>query len=255
MRIVFIPSMLVLALSANIATAQDATLEPVVNAANAITQSARSSQVTVDTIADTTQERIQQYKQIMRQIEGLEVYTQQLQKQIDNQNSEKAELNVSIDEVSVVERQISPLMLRMIAALEAFISLDVPFLGTERSERIANLEDLMERADVDVSEKFRRVMEAYQIEADYGRNIEAYNGVMDINGQAQDVEFLRIGRLVLIYKTRDGSQLGVWDQQQKAWQALDRSYSSGVQEAIRIARKQLAPDLLMLPVTSSGRGE
>ena len=127
MRIVFIPSMLVLALSANIATAQDATLEPVVNAANAITQSARSSQVTVDTIANTTQERIQQYKQIMRQIEGLEVYTQQLQKQIDNQNSEKAELNVSIDEVSVVERQISPLMLRMIAALDAFISLDVPF--------------------------------------------------------------------------------------------------------------------------------
>lgn len=255
MRISFIPSMLVLALSANIAAAQDATLEPVVNAANAITQSARSSQLTVDTIADTTQERIQQYKQIMRQIEGLEVYTQQLQKQIDNQNSEKAELNLSIDEVSVVERQITPLMLRMIEALDAFIGLDVPFLGNERSDRIANLEDLMERADVDVSEKFRRVMEAYQIEADYGRNIEAYNGVMDINGQSQDVEFLRIGRLVLIYKTRDGSQMGVWDQQQKAWQALDSSYGSDVQEAIRIARKQLAPDLLMLPINTSGSGE
>lgn len=255
MRIVLIPSMLALALSANIAIAQDSTLEPVVNAANAISQSARSSQLTVATIADTTQERIQQYKQIMRQIEGLEVYTQQLQKQINNQNSEKAELNLSIDEVSVVERQISPLMLRMIEALDAFIGLDVPFLDRERSDRIANLEELMERADVDVSEKFRRVMEAYQIEADYGRNIEAYNGVMAINDQAQDVEFLRIGRLILIYKTRDGSQLGVWNQQQKTWQALDRSYSSGVQEAIRIARKQLAPDLLMLPVISSGRGE
>ncbi|CAI8152361.1 DUF3450 domain-containing protein [Pseudidiomarina mangrovi] len=255
MRILFIPSMLVLALSATIAAAQDATLEPVVDAANVITQSARSSQVTVENIADTTQERIQQYKQIMRQIEGLEVYTQQLQKQIDNQNSEKAELNLSIDEVSVVERQITPLMLRMIEALDAFIGLDVPFLGTERDERIANLSDLMERADVDVSEKFRRVMEAYQIEADYGRNIEAYNGVMDINGQSQDVEFLRIGRLVLIYKTRDGSQMGVWDQQQKTWQALDSSYSSGVQEAIRIARKQLAPDLLMLPINTSGSGE
>ncbi len=255
MRILFIPSMLVLALSATIAAAQDATLEPVVDAANVITQSARSSQVTVENIADTTQERIQQYKQIMRQIEGLEVYTQQLQKQIDNQNSEKAELNLSIDEVSVVERQITPLMLRMIEALDAFIGLDVPFLGTERDERIANLSELMERADVDVSEKFRRVMEAYQIEADYGRNIEAYNGVMDINGQSQDVEFLRIGRLVLIYKTRDGSQMGVWDQQQKTWQALDSSYSSGVQEAIRIARKQLAPDLLMLPINTSGSGE
>jgi TolA-binding protein len=255
MRISFVPSMLVLALSANIAAAQDATLEPVVNAANAITQSARSSQLTVETIADTTQERVQQYKQIMRQIEGLEVYTQQLQKQIANQTSEKAELNLSIDEVSVVERQITPLMLRMITALDAFIDLDVPFLGRERDDRIAHLNDLMERADVDVSEKFRRVMEAYQIEADYGRNIEAYNGVMDIDGQAQDVEFLRIGRLVLIYKTRDGSRMGVWNQQQKHWQALDSSYNSGVQEAIRIARKQLAPDLLMLPINTSSRGE
>lgn len=248
-------------LTALSARAQEASLEPVVDAANKINSAAKSSQLTVDKIADSTQERIQQYKQITRQIQGLEVYTQQLQKQINAQLTEKDELNASIDEVSVVERQITPLMLRMIDSLDTFVQLDVPFLPEERTERVANLRELMDRADVDVSEKFRRVMEAFQIEADYGRNIEAYNGEMTVAGQPQDVEFLRMGRTVLLYKTRDGSSMGVWNQQQREWQALDASYASSVQEAIRVARKQLAPDLLTLPVftatanANTGAGE
>lgn len=249
MRLVSIPSVLVLTLfSTATVFAQDQSLEPVVDAASTINQSAKSSQLKVEDIADSIQERIQQYKQISRQIDGLNVYTQQLQKQLDNQEIEKAELNSSIDEVSVVERQITPLMLRMIDSLDAFVRLDVPFLPNERKDRVANLRDLMDRADVDVSEKFRRVMEAYQIEADYGRNIEAYNGAMDVDGQEQDVEFLRVGRTVFIYRTRDGGTMGVWNQQQREWQPLDDSYGRDVQEALRIARKQLAPDLLMLPI-------
>lgn len=234
--------------------AQQQSLEPVVDAANKINAAARSSQLTVEQIANSTQERIQQYKQITRQLQGLEIYTQQLQKQIDAQQQEKADLNQSVDEVSVVERQITPLMLRMIDSLAKFVELDVPFLPNERSERVASLRDLMDRADVDVSEKFRRVMEAFQIEADYGRNIEAYNGEMAIDGQQQDVEFLRIGRTVLVYKTRDGNHLGVWNQQQGDWQKLDSSYASQLQEALRVARKQLAPDLLMLPVFTETQG-
>jgi len=148
-------------------------------------------------------------------------------------------------------------MLRMIDSLAKFVELDVPFLPEERAERVASLRDLMDRADVDVSEKFRRVMEAFQIEADYGRNIEAYNGEMTVDGQSQDVEFLRMGRTVLLYKTRDGLTMGVWNHQQREWQPLDSSYASNVQEAIRVARKQLAPDLLMLPVftQTNGAGE
>lgn len=235
------------------AMAQEQALEPVVDAANEINQSARSSQLTVDKIADSTQERMQQYKQINRQIEGLEVYVQQLQRQLQSQQVEQNELSASIDEVSVVERQITPLMLRMIDSLDTFVALDVPFLNEERQARLASLEALMDRADVDVSEKFRRVMEAYQIEAEYGRTIEAYNGEMELAGQTQEVEFLRVGRTALIYKTRNGDSMGVWNQQQGEWQPLDGSYKTGIQEALRVARKQLAPDLLMLPIFANAQ--
>ncbi|MBY6064953.1 DUF3450 domain-containing protein [Pseudidiomarina sediminum] len=240
-------------LASSNAMAQDQALEPVVDAANEINQSARSSQLTVDKIADSTQERMQQYKQINRQIEGLEVYVQQLERQLQSQQVEQNELSASIDEVSVVERQITPLMLRMINSLDTFITLDVPFLNEERQSRLASLEELMDRADVDVSEKFRRVMEAYQIEAEYGRTIEAYNGEMELAGQTQEVEFLRVGRTALIYKTRNGDSMGVWNQQQREWQPLDASYKNGIQEALRVARKQLAPDLLMLPIFANAQ--
>ncbi|RUO68413.1 DUF3450 domain-containing protein [Idiomarina ramblicola] len=230
------------------AQSQQDKLEPVVDQASSINESARQSQLTIDQISDDMQERLQQYKRIMKEIDGLNVYTAQIEQQIGSQESEKQDISNSIDQVSYVERQITPLMLRMIDSLESFVELDVPFLQTERSERLQHLNDLMERANVDVSEKFRRVMEAYQIEADYGRNIEAYTAEHEINGQQQDVTYLRIGRVALIYKTRDGQHLGLWDQEERSWQELDSKHLPAVEEAIRIARKQLAPDLLMMPL-------
>ncbi|MDV6315688.1 DUF3450 domain-containing protein [Idiomarina sp. HP20-50] len=230
------------------AYSQQEKLEPVVEKASSINESARKSQLTIDEISDDMQERLQQYKRILKEIDGLKVYTAQIEQQIRSQETEKQDIDNSIDQVSYVERQITPLMLRMIDSLESFVELDVPFLQTERSERLQQLNDLMTRANVDVSEKFRRVMEAYQIEADYGRNIEAYTAEHSINGQPQDVTFLRIGRVALIYKTRDGQQLGIWNQEKRSWQELDSKHLPAVEEAIRIARKQLAPDLLMMPL-------
>lgn len=241
-------TLIVVTLMMTPAYSQQDKLEPVVEKASSINESARQSQLTIDEISDDMQERLQQYKRIMKEIDGLKVYTAQIEQQINSQENEKREINNSIDQVSYVERQITPLMLRMIDSLETFVELDVPFLQTERSERLQQLNDLMERANVDVSEKFRRVMEAYQIEADYGRNIEAYTAEHNINGQQQDITFLRIGRVALIYKTRDGQHLGIWNQEERSWQELDSKHLPAVEEAIRIARKQLAPDLLMMPL-------
>ena len=94
------------------------------------------------------------YKIVLKEIEGLRVYNRQLEKQISNQEKEMAQLSSSIDEVTVIERQITPLMLRMIDGLEQFVELDVPFLLEERRDRIERLREIMDRADVAVSEKF-----------------------------------------------------------------------------------------------------
>lgn len=237
------------ALLANTALAQDDdVLKPVVQEAAKINESAAKSQEKINGITDQIDSKLQQFKTLAKEMEGLEVYNAQLRKQIGNQTQEMADLNKSIDEVSVIERQITPLMIRMIDGLAQFIELDVPFLPEERANRVADLKSMMERADVAPSEKFRRVMEAYQVEMDYGRTLEAYSGIHTIDGQERDVEFLRVGRTALIYQTRDASRQGVWNKQTRQWEELDSSYRTQITKGLRMAKKQLAPDLLMLPV-------
>lgn len=231
--------------------AEPQALEEVVEAGQEINQSAAMSQQKIDKIADQIQSKLQQFKSVNKEIDGLNVYISQMQIQVDNQLAEFAQLSESIEQVSIIERQVSPLMARMIETLATFIALDVPFLSTERSTRISSLESMMERSDIAVSEKFRRVLEAYQVEVDYGRTIEAYSDMLTLNGAEMNVDFLRIGRVAFIYQTRDGSRIGLWNKDNNSWQELDPSYRTNINKALRIARKQLAPDLVIVPMNIS----
>lgn len=224
-------------------------LEKVIDKSEKISNSAINSQTKIDKISDDIDTKVQQFKSVTKETDGLIVYNSELDKQIANQLQEMENLNASIDRVSVIERQITPLMLRMIKGLEDFVSLDVPFLPEERAKRLTFLKDMMSRADVEVSEKFRRVLEAYQVEVDYGRTIEAYTAQIAIDGsKPQDVNFLRIGRVSLIYQSRDRQQMGIWNQETKQWDKLDDSFRASVAKGLRIARKQQAPDMIKLPV-------
>ncbi|MFW8590582.1 DUF3450 domain-containing protein [Glaciecola sp. 2405UD65-10] len=238
-----------LALTAVNAFAQEEQLlEGATQTAQQINESAKDTQEKVNAITDQIDSKVQQYKTLLKEIEGLEIYNGQLRKQINSQEQEMVDINDAIDEVSVIERQITPLMIKMISGLEQFVALDVPFLKQERSDRIADLNAMMDQANVAPSEKFRRVMEAFQVEMDYGRTIEAYSGLQTIDGQERNVDFLRIGRTALIYQTRDGGLQGAWNKQTRQWDELDSSYRTQITKGLRIAKKQLAPDLLTVPV-------
>ena len=128
------------------------------------------------------------------------------------------------------------------------VALDVPFLAAEREARIAKLRALMGRSDVTVAEKSRRVFEAYQVENDYGRTIEAYAGTVPRGEEEVPVDFLRVGRLGLLYLTRDGTEVGAWDHANRQWVELDSSYKNAISEGLRVAKKQSAPQLIRVPL-------
>ena len=146
-------------------------------------------------------------------------------------------------------------MLRMIDALDALVELDLPYLLDERTERIAELRKLMKRADVTSAEKYRRIMEAYQTENEYGRTIEAYRSTIKRGDRDVKVDFLRFGRIALVYQTPDGTEAGVWNHETKSWEALDPRWRGAIKDGLRIARKQAAPDLIRLPLPVPQKGE
>ena len=188
-------------------------------------------------------------KAIMKQIDGLTVYNNYIQRQVGSQEQELVQLQQSMDQVGIVERQIMPLMIRMLDGLEQFVNLDKPFLLDERLSRVNRLRSLMERADVTLAEKFRSLTEAFQIENDFGRTIEVYKDALVLDEANLEVNVLRLGRVGLYYQTNDASATGRWDDAAKQWTPLtDRKARNQVRQGIRIARKLVAPDLLLLEV-------
>ena len=212
----------------------------------------KAAQAQIDKLGDATDDIESDYRQVIKVVDGLKVYNSLLQKQVDNQVAEMNALSESIDKVSLIERQIVPLMVRMLDSLEEFIRLDVPFLGDERAERLTRLRNMMERSDVTAAEKFRRILEAYEIENEYGRTIEAYKGTLEVAGKNREVDFLRVGRVALLYQTVGGDHTGSWDQAGRTWTELaPEQYKADVARGLRVARKQVAPDLLVLPIAAA----
>ena len=239
------------ALVGTVAAVQASTLDSILAVGEAKNQAARKSQAKIDRLADETRDLLSDYKTVVKQIDGLKVYNARLESQIENQMKRVASIDESISQVTVIQRQMTPLVIRMIDGLEQFVELDVPFQKEERLQRIQFLRDNLDRADVTVAEKFRGVLEAYNIELQYGRGVDTYRGTIELDGSPRDVDFLRVGRITLVYQTTDGAISGAWDKSAGAWVDLPSGeYEAAIRKGIRIAKKQATIELLTMPVTA-----
>lgn len=188
-------------------------------------QQAQAQQEEINAIVEVTEDRFEEYQTLLRGNEDQQIYNNLMEAQVNAQRNELNNYYEAIDRVYIVERQILPLMRRMINGLERFIDLDTPFLLDERKDRVERLRSLLSRADVTVAEQFRLVLEAYLIEMDdYGRQGDIYTDeITTADGQTREVQLLRIGRVALLYITPDGKQAGAWDNNAREWVALDDS--------------------------------
>jgi len=220
------------------------------------TRDAALTEDKVTVIADETATLLDEYKLVLRQLEVTNAYNQQMQEIVDSQNQEIAGIRTELAELGDIQREILPLLNKMIAQMNRFIDADTPFLLEERRGRMTDLAELMDRGDISLAEKFRKVFEAYQIENDLARNIESYTETIRMDGQDITVDFLRLGRVGLYFQSLDGQTTGYWDRNSRTWTILEgNEFRIGVGQALRIAKKQAAQDLLKLPVSAPVNAE
>jgi Protein of unknown function (DUF3450) len=187
------------------------------------------------------------YAQAVADTESFQRFNRQIEEQVRSQEEEIASIERQLVEIDFTNRAVQPLMQRMVDTLARFIELDLPFLREERAATVQELQDVMGRADVSISEKYRMILEAYQNELEYGQTVQAYNGRLGTGADARTVEFARIGRVTLMYRTLDGVETGYWDADQDMW-VVDPRYHDAVEEALRVAKEDGAPELLTVPV-------
>ncbi|AHK15920.1 DUF3450 domain-containing protein [Thalassolituus oleivorans] len=216
------------------------------NIIKATDRSGQQSQARIEKLDDATLSRLADTRRALGEVAQLRLYNQQMALIVANQQEELAGYDSQIAAIDQTEQGILPLMVRMIDDLQRNTEQGLPFLLDERQSRIALLRDMLQRADVSVSEKYRRVLEAFQIELEYGRTLEAYRERLD--GQAYDM--LRVGRIGLYRLSQDQQQAWTWLMSSNGWRELPSDMLADIKQAFKVARQTTAPQLITVPLAS-----
>lgn len=225
-----------------------ASLDAALDESQRLAEEAKASQGRIDALDDASRDMLNEYRAAIQQAEALKGYNAQMREMTAAQSKELAGYQQQLDGIERTQQTVAPQMQRMVEVLGEFIAADLPFLPEERGDRLAQLQELLPQPNVSLAEKYRRILEAYQIESDYGRTLEAWRGELQAEGGLRSVEFFRLGRVMFYYQTLDGHESGWWNPQARRWEILDGSARRPLAQAIAIARQQQAPAYLHLPV-------
>ncbi|WP_076001469.1 DUF3450 domain-containing protein [Pseudohalioglobus lutimaris] len=215
-------------------------------------RSAEQSQSKIDALSRETRILLEEYRSLKESAEYQEAYTRELENLDTAQRGQIESLNRQIAQARITRQRILPLMRSMVDALEKFVVLDLPFHQEERISAVIQLRQRLDRPDLSVAARFRLLMEAYQLEQDYSRTVEAWRGPLHSDGEDLSVEYLRLGRAALYYQSLDREQSGYWDRAQQVWIPLESTHGRALSAALRVARNEAAPDLLQLPFLATG---
>ena len=223
-------------------------IQPLLDIGEQRQNSEQVSQTKIDSMDDDTSLIVNEYKTVSKQIEGLRVYNAQMRKQIERQEERLKEIDKTMKEAQVMQRQIPPFTRRMLAGIEKSIELDMPFHLAERKERISFAKAAIDNPTVSPAEGLRQVLETFNVEMEYGRKLDSYKDTIEIEGQQREVNVLRVGRLALVYQSSDRSLTGAWDNKKQEWVPLDNSYRNPTRKGLRIANRLATVDMLELPI-------
>ncbi|MFD2179564.1 DUF3450 domain-containing protein [Veronia pacifica] len=212
-------------------------------------QSSAQVQQRIDRRAENILKMKSEIEQLDRETENLTIYQSHLVKLIENQEHEKAELRNKISELADTRMGIVPLMYRMIDSLEPWVAQDIPIKKQQRLTRVAQLRSLMTRADVSVSEKFRRVLEAYRIEMEYGQKLGIFKGQIAQQGLVRDVDMLHFGRVSLVARSPDKKSYWLYSRKLGEWELSSGKVKPEIDDAFALAEQSGAPRLINLPLS------
>ncbi|PMH46122.1 hypothetical protein BCU68_08595 [Vibrio sp. 10N.286.49.B3] len=218
--------------------------------ANKTNQASAQSQKVIDSSAEKTLRYKAEIEQLQDEVDNLAVYRNHLLALVDNQAQELASIDEQIEEIKRTRQGVVPLMYQMIAGLKQIVENDKPIRLTQREQRVEKLENMMSIANISDAEKYRRILEAYQIEMDYGIKLGIYQGQISLTEATQvKAEIMYLGRISLIARSLAGSKYWSWDVSTQQWQELDNAYSAEFDKAYAVANKQAAPSLIYLPIS------
>ena len=231
-------------------TPAHAQLEEALRTAKSSTAASAASQANVERDDDNADSALREYRAVLQQIDNIQLFVDKQDIYLKSQAKEIASLNNQLGNVENIKRGMVPMMLRMTAEIEDSVENDMPFLLNERRARIERLKDVLSSPGISPAEQYRQVLNTYKIEVSYGQGLDSYEGAHPTK-DGMKVDYLRYGRLALVYMTKDESDIGYYDLPSKSWKPVSGSQALSIRQAIRVANEEAAPEVVMAPMTGA----
>lgn len=222
-------------------------LDQALQVARQSTQEGARTQEQINDISDQVSNLERQFIALREQIEGQRVFVEQQRVFLQSQENELASLNAQLERVGTIERDLAPMLLEMFVRLQDFVEQDLPFLIEARRNRLADIEEVLGDAQVSPAEKYRLILNAYEIESAAGRSLRSYSEEVMRDGAPEEARVLQVGRVALIRRFPDGA-MEIQTKDNPEWRAVPGSFSASVQRAIRIADEVTTPEVFSVPL-------
>ncbi|MDZ7853323.1 MAG: DUF3450 domain-containing protein [Halomonas sp.] len=226
--------------------------EPLVEEASQAQRSQAELQARIDAADAESREMLAELRRLENETHRLATRSDALAPRLDRQAEQLASRESALDTLVETRRVLPALEQALVSRLQAWVERDLPFLKEERLARAEGLEAGFDDPDASAADRLDRILSAWRTELDYGRELDAWRGILNEGndeGARREVDFLRLGRVGLYYLTPDGREGGVWLADEQRWQVLDEAGRAELRLGLRIARDQRAPELLTLPVS------
>lgn len=198
---------------------------------------------------------VQEYRDTLNELQTIREYNTIKSAIVDDQRRYITALTAEAESIEGWKEALPEVVEEMISGLEEFVAQDVPFRASERANRLENLRSSNNGAEDDASDeekfiaKFYKTLEAVQIENDYGRSIESYKNMLVRGEEEVEVYFLMVGRVALYYQEVESGAVGMWDNASRSWTSdLPTGAGEQIRTAVAVAREEVPPDLLILPL-------
>jgi len=164
-----------------------------------------------------------------------------LKKSVENLTREK-------EEAERIRTELAPFLEELLGRMKSLVASDAPFLPQERNDRLARLEVILDDPDITIAERYRKMMEALFVEAEYGNTVEVYREKIVSDGTDVLADIFRMGRVALFFLALDRESAGIFDVAKNQWHTLDKTSVPAIEAVVEMAAKHRPMEVVALPI-------
>ena len=238
---------------------------------------------------------VDEYRLVLQEIADRRTNLAQREFYIQQQDEQIASLSARIEAASEssASEELLPIVQEMVSEMEKLMVSDLPFRVERRFALLDDLRADLQADGVSIYDVYRRAMEIYGQEANYGLQVSSYTGlnpiterqgrrfqaclenvesptcdlnneqvnaldsgaeIEDLQEQLYDGNYIHFGRLALLYLERDSSEGYRYNSASGSWDPLSNSELLGLRQNVRIARGESAIGTMTAPIRVGDAG-